>query len=103
VREQVLRPLGMADTGFGYAGTGTCRAAVGYQRLPRVLTPVLRAALPAGIVAGRQGGYVSYRPFHVIGAVVGGSTGAPLMPEPPMSTPTTRPVCFRDRPSGVGH
>jgi len=54
VREQVLRPLGIADTGFGYAKTGTCPAAVGYQRLPRVLTPVLRAALPAGIVAGRR-------------------------------------------------
>jgi CubicO group peptidase (beta-lactamase class C family) len=53
LRRDVLAPLGMSHTGSSYADCGTEPAAVGYQPLPRVLTPLLRAALPAGIVAGR--------------------------------------------------
>lgn len=75
LRQQVLAPLGMVNTGFGYADTGPHRPATGYQRLPKPLTPLLRAALPAGIVAGRQDRYVAYHPFHVIGASYGGLVG----------------------------
>jgi len=31
--------------------------------------------MPAGIIAGRQGRYVAYRPFHVLGAAYGGLVG----------------------------
>jgi CubicO group peptidase (beta-lactamase class C family) len=75
LRAQVLGPLGMGHTGFTYADVGDERPATGYQRLPAALTPVLRAILPAGIVAGRNGRHVAYRPFHVLGAAYGGLVG----------------------------
>jgi CubicO group peptidase (beta-lactamase class C family) len=75
VRAHVLAPLGMAHTGFTYADVGDERPATGYQRLPAPLTPLLRAILPAGVVAGRQDRYVAYRPFHVLGAAYGGLVG----------------------------
>ena len=75
VRTNVLAPLGMTGTGFGYADTSGEPPATGYQRLPAPLTPLLRAVLPAGIVAGRHGRYVAYHPFHVLGAPYGGLVG----------------------------
>ncbi|HWM00714.1 MAG TPA: serine hydrolase domain-containing protein [Actinophytocola sp.] len=82
VRTHVLRPLGMTRTGFSYTDTAADTsdasgepAATGYQRLPAGLTPLLRAVLPAGIVAGRQGRYVAYNPFLVLGAAYGGLVG----------------------------
>ncbi len=75
IRDQVLTPLGMTHTGFRYDDTGPYVPAIGYQRLRRGLTPLLRAMLPAGIVAGRQGPYVAYHPFYVIGAPYGGLVG----------------------------
>ncbi len=75
VRSQVLAPSGMTHTGFSYADTGAQPPATGYQRLPAPLTPLLRAMLPAGVVAGRQDGYVAYRPFYVLGAAYGGLVG----------------------------
>ncbi|HET9139928.1 serine hydrolase domain-containing protein [Actinophytocola sp.] len=75
LRTHVLGALGMAQTGFSYADVGDEEPATGYQRLPAALTPLLRAILPAGIVAGRQGRYVAYKPFHVLGAAYGGLVG----------------------------
>jgi len=75
IREHLLRPLGMHRTGFGHDGAGDAPPATGYQRLPRGFTPLLRAALPRGIVAGRIGRYVAYHPFHVMGAAYGGLVG----------------------------
>ena len=74
VRALVLDPLGMRHTGFTYEECGGA-AATGYQRLAAPLTPLLRAVLPAGIVGGRHGRYVAYRPFHVHGAAYGGLVG----------------------------
>lgn len=76
VLREVLGPLRMVHTGFRYGVTCPHRPATGYQRLPGILTPLLRAALPAGIVAGRHGRYVAYHPFHVIGAPYGGLVGS---------------------------
>jgi CubicO group peptidase (beta-lactamase class C family) len=75
IRDELLRPLGMLHTGFRYEESGGSSSAIGYQRLPRGFTPLLRAVLPAGIVAGRQGRYVAYRPFDVTGAAYGGLLG----------------------------
>jgi CubicO group peptidase (beta-lactamase class C family) len=75
LREELLAPLGMAHTGFTYAETGPERPATGYQRLPAGLTPLLRAVLPTGIIAGRYSGYVAYHPFYVMGAPYGGLVG----------------------------
>lgn len=75
IRAHVLAPLGMAHTGFTYADVGDEPPATGYQRLPAPLTPLLRAILPPGIVAGRQGRYVPYRPFYVLGPAYGGLVG----------------------------
>lgn len=75
VRTHVLEPLGMAHTGFDYAETSGEPPATGYQRLPAPCTPLLRAALPDGIVAGRAGRFVAYHPFHVLGAAYGGLVG----------------------------
>jgi CubicO group peptidase (beta-lactamase class C family) len=60
---------------FTYADAGYDSPAVGYQPLPAAFTPLLRTVLPAGIVAGRQGRFVAYRPFYVFGAAYGGLVG----------------------------
>jgi CubicO group peptidase (beta-lactamase class C family) len=73
VRAEILAPLGMDRTGFSYpeqpAEDG---AATGYQPLWRPLTPLFRAALPRGVVGGRQGRYVAFNPFYVKGPAYGG-------------------------------
>jgi CubicO group peptidase (beta-lactamase class C family) len=76
LRRDVLAPLGMSHTGFSYADCGTEPPAVGYQPLPRMLTPLLRAVLPAGIVAGHRAGLVAYHLFTVLGAAYGGLIGS---------------------------
>lgn len=75
VRSLVLRPAGMRHTGFTYEECGDRPAATGYQRVPGLLTPVLRALLPAGITGQRYGRYLAYRPFYVDGAAYGGLIG----------------------------
>lgn len=75
LRNALLEPLGMARTGFTYEDTGGLPAATGYQPIPPPLAPALRAVLPPGVVAGRHGGFVAYRPFYVVGAAYGGLVG----------------------------
>jgi CubicO group peptidase (beta-lactamase class C family) len=76
VREAVLRPLGMSETGFVYS-TDT-EAATGYVRAPRVAEPVLRRVMPPGIVGQRHGPYLALNPFHVDGPPYGGLVGHAL-------------------------
>jgi CubicO group peptidase (beta-lactamase class C family) len=76
VRRRVLEPLGMAATDFDYTASTTPRAAVGYQRLPRGLRPLLRVMLPAGIVGRRAGRFVGFEPFVLDGAAYGGLVGS---------------------------
>ncbi|MGY1770989.1 serine hydrolase domain-containing protein [Blastococcus sp. SYSU D00813] len=73
VRRAVLEPSGMTAT--GYAHRAGAAYATGHVRLPRPATPLLRAALPAGIVGDRHGRYVALRPFRVAGAGYGGLIG----------------------------
>ena len=76
VRAEILSPLGMDHTGFSYPQQPTRGdVATGYQPLWRPLTPLLRAALPRGVVGPREGRYVSFRPFYVKGAAYGGLVG----------------------------
>ncbi|SNR89148.1 CubicO group peptidase, beta-lactamase class C family [Geodermatophilus saharensis] len=73
VRRVLLQPAGMTAT--GYAHRPGAEYATGYVRLPRPLTPVLRAVLPSGIVGDRHGEQVALRPFRVAGAGYGGLVG----------------------------
>jgi len=73
VHRAVLEPAGMRGT--GYVHDPAADSATGYVRLPRPLTPLLRAALPAGIVGERHEGLVALRPFTVVGAGYGGLIG----------------------------
>lgn len=73
VRDNILVPLGMDRTGFAYP-EGVERA-TGYQPLWGPLTPLLRIALPGGIVGPRQGRYASFNSFYVKGAAYGGLVG----------------------------
>jgi CubicO group peptidase (beta-lactamase class C family) len=75
VRDEILLPLGMERTGFSYPEAAGEGAATGYQPLPKPLTPLLRAALPGGIVGPRRGRYVSFEPFYVKGPAYGGLVG----------------------------
>lgn len=76
VRDEILLPLGMNQTGFSYPGlAGPREAARAYQPLWRPLTPLVRAALPRGIVGPRYGRYVTFNPFYVNGAAYGGLVG----------------------------
>jgi CubicO group peptidase (beta-lactamase class C family) len=75
VRRHLLRPAGMTATDYT-RGAAAAVHATGYVRLPRLLTPVLRSALPAGIVGERHGRFVALRPFRVAGAGYGGLIGS---------------------------
>ena len=75
VRDEILAPLGMERTGFSYPQPAGDGAATGYQPLPKPLTPLLRAALPRGIVGPRRGRYASFNPFYVKGPAYGGLVG----------------------------
>ncbi|HLL39600.1 MAG TPA: serine hydrolase domain-containing protein, partial [Rubrobacteraceae bacterium] len=75
VRDEILSPLGMNRTGFLYPEPAERWAATGYQPLWRPLTPLLRAALPGGVVGSRQGRYVAFNPFYVNGPAYGGLVG----------------------------
>jgi CubicO group peptidase (beta-lactamase class C family) len=46
-----------------------------YQRAPWGTGVLLRAALPAGIVGPRHGGWLAYHPFRLHGAAYGGLVG----------------------------
>ena len=73
VRDRVLDPLGMAETGYDYRPNAP--AAVGYVRAPRTVVPLLRALLPSGIVGARVQGHNALHPFLVSGAAYGGLIG----------------------------
>ena len=75
VRQEILSPLEMDRTGFTYLEPAGDSTATGYQPLPKPLTPLLRAALPRGVVGPRQGRYVSFNPFYVKGPAYGGLVG----------------------------
>ncbi len=72
--EAVLAPLGMHDTGFVLRSDAR-PVAIGHQRLPNGLGPLLRLMLPRGIVGARTGKWVQFRPFLVNGAPYGGLVG----------------------------
>jgi CubicO group peptidase (beta-lactamase class C family) len=73
VHHAVLQPAGMSRT--GYIHRPDVQYATGYVRMPRPLTPLLRAALPAGSVGKRHGEYVALARFRVAGAGYGGLIG----------------------------
>jgi CubicO group peptidase (beta-lactamase class C family) len=74
VRDEILAPLGMNRTGFSYSVVGE-DTATGYHPLRPPLIPVIRAALPRGVVGRRQGNYVAFNPFYVKGPAYGGLIG----------------------------
>ncbi len=73
VREEILAPLGLDETGFSYPHGG--QAATGYHPLRPWLIPAFRAALPKGVVGSRQGRYIAFDPFYVKGPAYGGLVG----------------------------
>ena len=73
VRERVLGPLGMTHTGYTYGSDDT--RALGYLRSPRPLVPLVRAALPSGLVGARVEGHTALNPFLISGAAYGGLVG----------------------------
>ena len=78
MRQALLQPAGMTATGYtrSDARNGSGEYATGYVRVPRGLGPLLRAALPAGIVGDRHGQQRALRPFRVAGAGYGGLIGS---------------------------
>ncbi|WP_138732553.1 serine hydrolase domain-containing protein [Modestobacter excelsi] len=75
MRRHLLQPVGMTETDYT-RGDRADDHATGYVRLPRPLTPALRAALPTGLVGDRHGQHVALRPFRVAGAGYGGLIGS---------------------------
>lgn len=73
VQQTVLDPAGMARTGFSYQDGAD--AATGYVRSPRIVDPVLRRVLPAGVAGSRHGGYLALNRFYVDGPAYGGLVG----------------------------
>jgi CubicO group peptidase (beta-lactamase class C family) len=72
-RTAVLEPAGMSGT--GYLSPDRPDRATGYVRLPRPATPLLRAALPGGLVGRRTGEHVALNSFRVVGSGYGGLVG----------------------------
>ncbi|HXY91614.1 MAG TPA: serine hydrolase domain-containing protein [Acidimicrobiia bacterium] len=75
VRAAVLSPLALTQTGFTYAEVGGAPRAVGYQRGPSAIDPVLRAFLPRGVVGRRRGDYLSLEPFEMDAPACSGLIG----------------------------
>ena len=75
VHAEILGPLAMHQTGFQIGGRGPANPATGYHPLRSPLTPLLRVALPRGLVAGRQGAFIAFEPFCVDGPAYGGLIG----------------------------
>lgn len=75
VRSEILEPLGMGHTGFGYGPGAEQSAATGYQPRLHPMTPLLRLLLPKGIVGARQGRFLAFNRFLVDGAAYGGLVG----------------------------
>ena len=73
VRHQVLGPLSMTRTGYDYLPDAP--RSVGYVRVPHPVVPLLRAALPRGLVGHRVAGHSALRPFLINGAAFGGLIG----------------------------
>jgi CubicO group peptidase (beta-lactamase class C family) len=73
VRRHVLGPLSMTATGYDYRAD--CPRSVGYVRVRRPVVPLLRAALPRGIVGHRVAGHNALNPFLINGAAFGGLVG----------------------------
>ncbi|WP_406053864.1 serine hydrolase domain-containing protein [Kribbella sp. NBC_00889] len=73
VHRSVLEPLGMKNTGYEFQASGP--RSIGYVRLNPAAVPVLRWALPSGIVGNRVAGHTALRPFLVSGPAYGGLVG----------------------------
>ena len=65
----------MSRTGFAYPEHAADGAATACQPLRRPLTPLLRVALPKGVVGPRQGRSMAFNPLYVNGAAYGGLVG----------------------------
>jgi CubicO group peptidase (beta-lactamase class C family) len=73
VTDAVLKPLGLNSTGYRYQAQAP--RSIGYVRIPSSMVPLLRWALPDGIVGQRVNGHTALRPFLVSGAAYGGLIG----------------------------
>jgi CubicO group peptidase (beta-lactamase class C family) len=75
VRSEILAPLSMTRTGFGYDLLGP-DIATGYQRRLHPMTPLFRLMLPKGIIGRKQGRFVAFNRFLVDGPAYGGLVGS---------------------------
>jgi CubicO group peptidase (beta-lactamase class C family) len=75
VMSEILAPLAMDRTGFGYGTLGP-DVATGYQRRLHPMTPLFRLMLPKGIVGRKQGRFVAFNRFLVDGPAYGGLVGS---------------------------
>ena len=75
VRSEILAPLVMDRTGFGYEAMGV-DVATGYQPRFHPMTPLFRMMLPAGIVGETSGRFRAFHRFCVDGSAYGGLIGS---------------------------
>jgi len=76
VDDELLRPLRMRRTAFGWDRLPDVARATGYHPAPAAMGPVLRRLVPAGLVDERQGGSFPLAPFEVDGPAYGGLVGS---------------------------
>ena len=113
VRDEILDPLGMRQTGFVYTSEMDARAAVGYH--PR--RGPMRLLLPRWVIGEPAGRWVSLERFLLDGAPYGGLVGslddaARFLQDAPAGWRTRRRAgprgrtplrgCARSRPPGAG-
>lgn len=76
VRAEILAPLSMRNTGFGYGELAGRDAATGYQPRRSMITPLFRLMLPEGIIGERSGRFLALHRFLVDGPAYGGLLGS---------------------------
>lgn len=76
VRQQILEPLGMSRTDFGYTAALDSDVAIGHQPRLHPLTPLLRLMVPAGVVGASHGRWLTFDRFVVDGPAYGGLVGS---------------------------
>ena len=76
VRDEILRPLGMTRTDYGYTPALATDLATGHQPRLHLLTPLLRLMVPAGVVGPSRGRWLTFNRFVVDGPAYGGLIGS---------------------------
>jgi CubicO group peptidase (beta-lactamase class C family) len=100
VRQHILEPLGMTRTDFTYRGALSDDVSTGHHPRLHPLAPVLRCALPRGVVGESRGRWMSFNRFLAMHTTDGILEGIRILS--PESARSMRELSARGRRLDVG-